>query len=200
MPTSFPEPQPAEEIALPAAVVVAGAEMRIIDETGEVVEAFPYSGDPKTVVESLTGVFASPPTITEHPGDGNCYSDATVASWSDDGFTMLFDTPFIIEAQKFQIHATVPEVNGVEITTPTGVSVGDPIDLLQEAIPVEQRQEPVASGGVTYTFVDYDVAVGAWASPGSPEFGVGEYWGAQAVGLDGSVGELNAAVVLVDQC
>lgn len=199
-PTSSPETEPVEDVALPAAVVVAGAEIRIVDDTGAVLEAFPYSSDPAVVLDSLTGVFAAPPVITEYPGDGHCSSDATVASWSDDGFTVLFDTPFFIDGQQFRVHATVPEVSGVEITTPTGVSVGDPIDLLEDAIPVEQRQDPVASGGVAYTFVDYDVAVGAWASPGSPEFGVDEYWGAQAVGVDGSVGELNAAVVLVDQC
>jgi hypothetical protein len=197
--TSPAPAEPVEEIDLPTGIVVAGPEVRVVDATGVVLDAFPYSGDPAAFIASLTGLFGSAPAVADHPGD-NCYADATIASWSSDGFTVLYNSELDIESQQFRVHTTVPEVNGIEISTPSGVAVGEPIALLQAEVPAEQRAEPGVFEGVSYDFVDYDAAVGSWVPPASPEYGGNEYWGAQAVGRDGIVSELNAAVIFVDQC
>jgi hypothetical protein len=193
-PTATPDAEPS-----PHSLVIAGREARVLDEQGAQLDILPYSADPTAAIAFLSELLASPPVMSTLVNDQNCVGDATVAKW-DDGLTLAYGDLFHPEGQRFLLSARVPSVREIIIATPSGVSVGDPIERLQVDIPVEQRQPTTNHEGVAYDSVAYDVAAGRWVPRDSPEYDTAPYWGASALGVDALVERLVAPVALIDAC
>jgi len=192
-----PEPTAVVPEATPAvsAIVVAGAEVRVLDESGAVIALLPYSAATAFLAEHL----GSDPVITEEAGDGNCVGDTAVARW-DDGLALAFGDLILPEGQKVYVRATAADVDGIAVETPQGVVVGESVELLKAQIPLEQQRPPVEQNGIVYDFVDYDVASGAPVAESDPEYYTGRYWGAHARGENGVVTLLGAPALYVDLC
>jgi hypothetical protein len=190
--SSPPEPEA-------STLVIAGSAVRSVDDSGATVAEVPYSAEPPEAIAFFTDLFAVDPVLSTRPGDQACTLDVNVATW-DPGFTVAYDEAVVPEGQRFLVHAVAPEVSGIAIETPSGVTIGDPVQVLQDAIPVGERNATLDSEGKAYDFVHYDVAVGEWVSPDSPEFAQALYWGALARGVDGAVDLLAAPATYIDLC
>jgi len=181
-------------------LVIAGDELRVLDTGGTVIGALPYSDDPAAATAFLTELLGSDPVVsTSDTDDNSCIGETTKSLW-DDSVAMIHGEMFLPEGQKFWVRATAAEAGGIAVETPQGVTVGQPIDLLEAEIAPEQRNPPIESGGIVYLFVDYDVASGKWVSEDDPEYGSGEYWGARARGENGTIALLGAPAKFVDGC
>jgi hypothetical protein len=197
-PTATPSASPVADPSA-ASLVVAGAEVRVLDEDGDQIDALAYSSDPAEATEFFSEVFAAAPFVSEVVGDGNCAPDATIAMWGD-GFKVVSWEPFHPLGQRFLISASIPDVGGIAVRTTSGVGVGEPIERLQADIPVEQRHPMVQFEGVGVDLVDYDTAEGEWLPQTSDEYGYTSYWGARAQGTNGVVSLLLAPTPFVDVC
>lgn len=106
----------------------------------------------------------------------------------------------IPDGQQFTVTARAAVVAGIAMQTPSGVTVGDSIAPLQAEIPVGQRHATGDAAVGAIDRVDYDVVVGQWSAPGSPEYDTIEYWGATAQSVDDIVTTLHAPVTFVRLC
>jgi hypothetical protein len=196
-PVESPEPSAAPPEA--AVLVIAGSEVRVLDESGTQVDSLPYTAEPSVATDFFSALFEAPPVMTSQKSDENCLPNASIATWGD-GLAVSYGEVFLPEGQRYLVSGKAASVGGVSIETPSGVSVGEPVEPLQAAIPVEQRAQSITHAGVTYDFVSYDVAVGEWLPDSSPEYDLNPYWGASALAQNGSVTLLQAPVHFFNAC
>ena len=199
-PASAPSPASTPATDAASALVVAGSEVRVLDAAGTVVESLPYTSEPAVALAFFAELFESEPVTTEIAADGTCEGATTHASW-EDGFGVVDGDILLPDGQLFLVRVTAPEIGGLRMQTPAGISIGDPIESLQSAIPEEQRKDSFESEGVRYDYVDYDAASGSWSpDDGSDAYYSGDYWGAHARGENGLVALLLAPARYVDVC
>jgi hypothetical protein len=194
-PTPAVEPVPAE----PAALVIAGSDVRVLDAQGSQLDSLPYSSEPAVASAFFSELFGAEPVVSSIQSDGNCVPDGTVEVW-DDGFRMAHGELILPEGQRFVVSGTAPEAHDIAMTTPNGATIGDPVDRLEADIPVEQRHEPRPHDGATFVQVDYDVVEGEWLPETSPDYSHTVYWGAKATGRDGVLDGLMAPTAFYDHC
>jgi hypothetical protein len=196
-PVETPEPSAAPPEA--AVLVIAGSEVRVLDESGTQVDALPYSVEPSVATDFFSALFEAPPVMTSQKSDESCLPNATIATWGE-GLAVSYGELFLPQGQRYMVSGKAPSANGVSIATPSGVSVGEAVEPLQAAIPVEQRTQSITHEGITYDSVSYDIAMGEWLPASSPEYDINPYWGASALAQNGSVTLLQAPVHFVNAC
>jgi hypothetical protein len=208
---SGPAPQPSRSVAPiespepsiappePAVLVIAGREVRVLDENGDQIDALPYTVEPAVATEFFSTLFEAPPVLTTQVTDENCTPNASIATWGD-GLGVAYGEIFLPEGQRYMVSAKAGSVGGIAIHTPSGVGVGEPIERLHADIPVEQRAKPISFEGVTYDSANYDVAAGEWTPDNGTVTDVNPYWGAYARAEDGFVTRLQAPIYFVDSC
>jgi hypothetical protein len=88
-PTSTPMPTPTVNPEEPevTTVVIGAQELRIMNDTGEIVETLPYTLSPQQMQKELTEIFGQEPK-NEFSGEENvCWYNMTTISWGDFSFT-----------------------------------------------------------------------------------------------------------------
>ena len=198
--TATPEAEAPEATEI-TRLVVGGATLSALDETGANEWSLSYADAPATVISELSGLFGAEPVVTTREGDASCVAAATLATW--EGFVLRYDTILLPGGQLYEVTATAPTVGGIEITTPTGVAVSAPVADLVAALPPERVGEPSDFEGATYQWVDFDVAAGEYTAPTDPAYGNSEnpeYWGAKARATNGAIDLIVAPVHLVNFC
>jgi hypothetical protein len=185
----------------PATLVIGATGFTIVDDAGTELESVLYSTDPEAAVTLLSDTFGTEPVRSERPSEPSCVTEATLATW-DTGFVLRSGIPegWIPVGQLFELESTAPAVGDISIETPTGVSVGDPVDTLAAGVPAEQVAEPVQSDIGLIQWVHYAVGAGSYVGPTDPNFGSLDYWGAAGRAVDGTVDVLTAPMLFQNLC
>ena len=202
-PAATPEPAeasstPVAEVEPVAGIVVGGRTLTTVDADGTTLGSVDFASDGAAAVEFLTDSIGSAPVLSARASDESCTPAADIATWNDT-FAVVYNTEGLPANQQFEVHATGAAVADIEIVTPTGFSVGDPVADLIATVP-DAHVDLMEYEGTALTWVDYDVAEGAW-TPGMQE-GTDDspYWGAKAVAEDGILTRLDSPAWLVDLC
>jgi hypothetical protein len=197
--TPAPEATASEAPPLPSALVIAGTEVRVLDEKGTQLDSLPYSVAPASAIAFFTEMLDEEPVVETLQSPENCLQSGTFATW-DDALVLGYGWRFLPEGQQFTVTARAVTAAGITLQTPSGVTVGASIAPLQEEIPTEQRHPTMDGPTGAFDRVDYDVAAGQWSEPGSQESDTLAYWGATAQAVDDAVSILHAPVNYVFLC
>lgn len=127
-------PEPTPTVTAPAAeaasVVISGSGFVIVDSDDSTMFSHDWPDDISPAVDAMEKAFGSPPTESPRKGDGTHTADAILYEW--DGF-LLSDAqnlgrPREDYAWPSSVTIVVADINGVELRTVGGVSVGDVVN------------------------------------------------------------------------
>jgi hypothetical protein len=131
-PTTTPSAVPAPT-AEPARLVISTMHLQVLNESGDVIDEIGIFDPIEPAVAILTDLFAAEPVVTAYEG-------TAAADYEWEGFVLATDGPANPPTgAEVYVRATTAELNGIEIETVDGVSVGDALGPIADATPEHSR-------------------------------------------------------------
>lgn len=125
--TPTPTPTP-----VPASLTISITELTLTDSAGAVVWTHALTDDGNAVAADLQAAFGIAPAVTDHSGDEFSFYE-TEYRW--DGFVLItnratWDDFADSQLRAYEVWGQAPAVGPISITTPEGIQVGQPADVL----------------------------------------------------------------------
>ncbi|MFF2370231.1 hypothetical protein [Agromyces sp. NPDC058110] len=144
-PTPTPAPpteptEPVDPLTSVTKLVATATSLDLVDADGGLVERYAYLDDPESVLGALSAVFDGDPVTEDRPGS-NHYPPSRAHVWGDVEIEVRAYDEARREAEgiglswpRFAVYFDAPSYDGVELTTPSGIQVGDEFGALEAGL------------------------------------------------------------------